>query len=91
MKNIFKTCAIFWEKAHCVYTVVKTATKRPPSLATPQLDEVTYPHRDPHYFKHKGMKFQMTRPKLGSSLWFSQTLQPTEGCRTQYFLLAPIY
>ena len=37
-----KSCAIFWGMAHRVYTVVKTATKRPPSLATPQLDETTY-------------------------------------------------
>ena len=42
MQKIFKTGAIFWEKAQCVCIVIKTATKRPFSLATPQLDEATY-------------------------------------------------
>ena len=32
-QKLFKTGAIFWEKAQCV------CTKRPFSLATPQLDE----------------------------------------------------
>ena len=39
MQKIFKTGSIFWEKAGCVCTVVKTATKRPFFLAKPQLDE----------------------------------------------------
>lgn len=37
MQKIFKTGAIFWEEAQRVCTFVKTAAKRPFSLATPQL------------------------------------------------------
>ena len=36
MQKIFKTGAIFWEKAQCVCAVVKT---KPLSIATPQLVE----------------------------------------------------
>ena len=39
MHKIFKTGAIFWEQAHCVYTDVKMAAKWPFSLDTPQIDE----------------------------------------------------
>ena len=39
MQKLFKTVAIFWEKAQCVCKIVKTAKERHFSLATPQLDE----------------------------------------------------
>ena len=37
------------------------------------------------------MKFQMTRPKLSSSLWLSQKRRLTEGCRTQYVFFVSSY
>ena len=39
MQNFFLTGAIFWENAQCVCKIVKTAKKRPFSLAAPQLDK----------------------------------------------------
>ena len=39
MQKIFKTGETFWEEAQRVCTFIKTAAKRPFSLATPQLDE----------------------------------------------------
>ena len=32
--------------------------------------------------KHKGMKFQMVWPKLGSTVWFAQTPRPDASCLT---------
>ena len=40
--------------------MVKMATKKTVSLAKPHLIRCHKPHKDPHYLKHKSMKFQMT-------------------------------
>ena len=39
IQKLLKTVANFWEKALCIYIIVKTATKKGPFLATPQPDE----------------------------------------------------
>ena len=38
-RNYSKLVQFFWEKAQCVCTLVKIATKRPFFLGTPQLDK----------------------------------------------------